>query len=161
MRARPFEGCVGAVAGLRRGFLQDKFLKSVRQERRTKALPSLALTVSELVRKMQDGNNSGWAPILSWRVLIPQTSLATRYRTRTKSSHYAAYMRKGSTWCMADGLMTKGNARPLRAPSLRTGGEGKLFGGRGHNVAALHQKVGFRDPAEGGAGGHAGSRDAR
>ena len=67
------KGRVGAVAGLRRGFLQNKLLESARQERRTKVpTPPLALTVLQVVREMQDGNSFGWAPILSWGALIPE-----------------------------------------------------------------------------------------
>ena len=76
---------------------------------------------------MQDENNSGWAQIVSCGALIPQTSLGMRCSSRITSGHDVAYVRKGSTWCMADGLMTKGDARTLRAPSLGAGGEGELL----------------------------------
>ena len=63
-------------------------------------------------------------------------------------------MRKGSTWCMADGLMTKGNARPLRAPSLGTSGEGEMLEAAGGDTTMLvYTGKSDRDPAGGRRGG--------
>jgi hypothetical protein len=73
---------------------------------------------------------------LSWGALIPQTSLGIHCSPRTTRGH-CAHVRKGSTWYMADGLMTMGNARPLRAPSLGTGGEGELLEAAGGDTMML------------------------
>ena len=74
---------------------------------------------------------------MSWGALIPQTSLSIRCSPRITSGHYVAHVRKGSTWYMADGLMTKEDARPLRAPSLGTGGEGELLEAAGGDTMML------------------------
>ena len=55
-----------------------------------------------------------------------QTSLGMRCGTQNTSGHDVVRVYKGSTWYMADGFMTSGHARPLRAPSLGTGGGGEL-----------------------------------